>query len=274
MGNITRKQLKQISKTLDGRDREILQSIYIFRYLTTGQLRRLHFRGSATLTAATRAANRVTARLKKLSLIDCLERRVGGVRAGSSSFVWGLAEAGFKLFETRKNPARKRFFEPSTKFTAHTVAVAELYVRLTELSEVEVQAVETEPDCHRQYAGIGGAPIKLKPDLYAVTLCGEYEDHWFFELDLATEYVSRVIRKCVRYHHYYRSGIQQRANGVIPYVAWIVPNKKRKEAVARRMREELPATAVFLLITHDELEQLVLEDACGLIETGEERHER
>ena len=109
---------------------------------------------------------------------------------------------------------------------------------------------------------------------YAVTLYGEYEDHWFFELDLATESVSRIIRKCGRYLDYYRNGSEQRVNGVFPYVAWIVPNRKRKEAVARRMRKELPTTSVFLLITPDELEQLVLEDACGLIEPKEERHEQ
>ncbi|MDR2445765.1 MAG: replication-relaxation family protein [Treponema sp.] len=272
--NITRKRLKQIAKVLDPRDKEILQSIYRFRYLTTGQLRRLHFRESATLTAATRAANRAVAKLRKLSLIDCLERRIGGVRAGSSSFIWGLTEAGFKLFETRKNPARKRFFEPSTKFMTHTIAVAELYIRLSEMPDVEVEAVEAEPDCHRQYAGIGGAPVKLKPDLYTVTLWGDYEDHWFFELDLATESVSRVIRKCGQYLDYYRSGHEQRANGVFPFVAWIVPSKKRKEAMMRRMREELTNTAIFLVSTPDELRELVLEDACGVIGSEEEQHER
>jgi hypothetical protein len=270
--NITRKKLKQIAKTLNGHDREILRSIYRFRYLTTGQLRRLHFRESATPTAATRAANRATARLRKLSLIDCLERRIGGVRAGSGSFIWGLTEAGFKLFETRKNPARKRFFEPSTKFMAHTIAVAELYIRLSEMPDVEVEAVEAEPDCHRQYAGIGGAPLKLKPDLYAVTLWGEFEDHRFFELDLATESVSRIIRKCGQYLDYYRSGHEQRANGVFPFVAWIVPSEKRKEAVVRRMREELSDTAIFLVVTPCELRELVLEDACGVVEPKEEQH--
>jgi hypothetical protein len=271
--NITRKRLKQIAKTLDGRDREMLQSVYRFRCLTTGQLRRLHFRESATLTAATRATNRATARLRKLFLIDCMERRIGGVRAGSSSFVWGLTEAGFRLFETRRKPARKRFFEPSAKFTAHTVAVAEIYVRLTEMPDVEVEAVAAEPECHRQYAGIGGAPVKLKPDLYAVTLWGEYEDHWFFELDLATEAVSRIIRKCKRYLEYYRNGGEQRANGVFPYVAYIVPNEKRKEAVVRRMREELVNTGIFLVVTPGELRALVLEDACGVIEAKEKEHE-
>jgi hypothetical protein len=271
--NMTRKRLKQIAKTLDGRDREILQSIYRFRYLTTGQLRRLHFRDSRTQAAATRAANRATASLRKLSLIDCLERRIGGVRAGSCSFIWGLTEAGFKLFETRKNPARKRFFDPSVKFMAHTVAVAEIYVQLTEMPEIEVRAVSAEPDCHRQYAGIGGAPLKLKPDLYAVTVGVDYEDHWFFELDLATESVSRIIRKCGQYLDYYGSGHEQRANGVFPFVAWIVPSKKRKETVVRRMREELPNTAIFLLVTPDELRNLVLEDAFGVIESEEENHE-
>ena len=71
-----------------------------------------------------------------------------------------------------------------------------------------LEALELEPACWRPYTHIGKV-VSLKPDLYAQTLCGEYEDRWFIEVDLATESISAIIDQCRRYHEYYRSGLEQ-----------------------------------------------------------------
>jgi hypothetical protein len=253
---MTRKQSQKTAGTLTERDKEILRSLCRFRCLTTMQIRRLHFADAATPTAASRAANLRLSRLRELRLIDRLDRRVGGVRAGSASFTWGLDEAGHKMFDMRKTP-RKRFFEPSCKFLTHTLAIAEVYVRLMEMPGVGISEAQPEPDCWRQYAGAGGAPRTLKPDLYTAVSCGEYEYCLFFEVDLATEPVTRVIAKCEQYLDYYRNGGEQRENGLFPVVVRLVPTEKRKEKIEDRMRDELPFTDIFRVVTPDELDSLM-----------------
>jgi hypothetical protein len=92
-----------------------------------------------------------------------------------------------------------------------------------------------------------------------VTSSGDYEDYWFFELDLATETVSRIVRKCAQYLDYYRSGNEQRVSGVFPVVVWLVPNEKRKETLVRRMCEELPQELdIFTVIIPDELKSILI----------------
>jgi len=64
----------------------------------------------------------------------------------------------------------------------------------------------------------------LKPDLYAVTASGDYEDHWFCEIDRATESMPTLLKKCVQYEAYRRTGAEQDRLGVFPLVVWVVPD--------------------------------------------------
>ena len=255
--DMTRKQSRKTAGALTERDKEILCSLCRFHCLTTMQIKRLHFADAATPTAAARAANLRLSRLKELCLIDRLDRRVGGLRAGSTSFTWRLDEAGRKMFDIRKNPARKRFFEPSGKFLAHTLAIAEICIRIGEMPGVGMSEARLEPDCWRQYVGAGGLVRTLKPDLYTVISHGEYEYCLFFEVDLATESVTRLIGKCEQYLEYYRNGGEQAVFTLFPAVVWLVPTEKRKEKIENRMRDELPFTDIFMVVTPDELDSLM-----------------
>ena len=123
-----------------------------------------------------------------------------------------------------------------------------------------LEALELEPACWRPYTHIGKV-VSLKPDLYAQTLCGDYEDRWFIEVDLATESLSIIIEQCRRYHEYYRSGLEQEEFGVFPLTVWIVPSNTRKEALQDMIRKTFDKLApLFAVITPDELESLLLQE--------------
>ncbi|MGW6423021.1 replication-relaxation family protein [Nocardia sp. NPDC055053] len=76
----------------------------------------------------------------------------------------------------------------------------------------------------RTYIGTGGARLTLKPDLYAETASppgSEYVDGAFIEIDMGTESIPTLIRKCREYESYRRQGIEQdRSDGAFPVVIW------------------------------------------------------
>ena len=185
---ISCKLLVKLEERLCDRDKEILVSLLKCRYLTTGQIERLHFKENISHTAALRAANRGLAKLQGYGLIEALRRRIGGVRAGSGAYVWTLTTAGAKLLHLNGSDdlPRKRFFEPSSAFLEHTLAVSETYLQLIEIcasQKLELIKAELEPVCWRRYTEDGSSTI-LKPDLFSVTAAGTYEDAWFLEMDL------------------------------------------------------------------------------------------
>ena len=260
---LSRQQLETILASLNERDTQVIASVQRFRYLLTSQLQRLHFTDAATPTAALRAASRSLKKLRELGLIDHLSRRIGGVRAGSGAMVWHLTHAGERLIYLHNHTLTptKRFFEPSPYFLAHTLAVAEVAVQLTELCRnnhgMKLSVLQPEPECWRTYSEYGSV-LALKPDLFAVTLSDQYEDRWFFEVDLETESPAKVVEKCEKYHHYYRSGLEQQASEVFPLTVWIVPTINRKERLIAHIREAFGKyPKLFAVITKDELAHLI-----------------
>ncbi|MEU0794865.1 replication-relaxation family protein [Amycolatopsis sp. NPDC005961] len=221
---------------LSERDISILQSISTHRLLSTAHIRRLHFaRGHASLGAASGAVMRVLTRLEEKNLVARLGRRIGGVRAGSSGITWQLGATGERLIRTMEGKKyRRRFIEPGATFAAHTLATAELAVSLHELSRtgvIEVTSIETEPSCWRSFAGPHGTLERLKPDLFAITVSGDYEDHWYVEADLATEHPTVVVRKAKVYQRYAATGTHQARHGLFPAVVWVVPDETRERAL-------------------------------------------
>lgn len=221
---------------LSDRDIAVLESLRTHRLLSTAHIRRLHFgQGHATIGAASGATMRILTRLEGHHLVQRLERHIGGARKGSSGITWQLGATGETLLRTmRGETRRRRYQEPSAMFTAHTLAVAELAVQLHERARVgaiELITVDTEPSCWRSFVGPHGVAEWLKPDLYAVTASGDYEDHWFIEADLATEHPPVVVRKAKIYQRYAATGAYQARHGLFPAVAWVVPDTARQEAI-------------------------------------------
>ena len=246
---LSRNAVGLIRARLGHLDIVLLGDIERHRYLSTRQIARLHFHSKPTEVAALRATNRALARLSDMRLISPLERRIGGVRAGSGSYVWCLASLGFRILHEAERgdglPLRRREVEPSLYFLEHTLAIAELHVALVEAERaglIRLTRLQLEPEAWRPYNSMGGVTFRLKPDMTATTETGDYEDHWFFEVDLGSEAPSRVLRKCQQYEQYLRTGLEQRRLGVFPAVAWIVPDEARRGRLAARIGAEAGLT--------------------------------
>jgi hypothetical protein len=224
----------QIRDSLCERDFAILTSVARNRFLTSHQIRRTHFTDHSSSEAAIRATNRALARLSRLGVVNHLWRRIGGVRAGSGSHVWSLTEAGARLLRTVGEfdalPERFKAYEPGATFLEHTLAVAEVCLRLSEAArrgDFAIIELQREPACWRAYSARHGGVTTLRPDLALITASGEYEDHWFLEIDRDTEPPSRVIRACRSYEAYRQTDVEQKRLGVFPAVVWITPDAQR-----------------------------------------------
>ncbi|GHU52491.1 hypothetical protein FACS1894132_02250 [Clostridia bacterium] len=278
---IAKRRLEELDRLLSERDKAVLRSLEKCRYLLTGQIRRLHFTDSKTETAGLRAASRVMVKLRDFGMADALERRIGGVRAGSGSYAWTLTESGGNLLNLRntENTQRKRSFEPSLNFMKHTLEVSETYVQLTEIcrqNHLELLKTEMEPECWRPYTGEDGKPASMKPDMFAVTANGEYEDSWFIEVDMNTESPSVVLDKCRRYTHYCASGAEQKQHEVFPLVVWLAYSENRENKLkqyiddCREISEK--SKGIFVVIMPTEFETLVRNGAGALGEKkGDEK---
>jgi len=119
----------RIAEGLSDRDRAILADIARVRVLTGRQVERLHF---ARLEGAhrDRTRRRVLERLVDLGLLTPMERRIGGVRAGSAGLVFALGPAGQRLLALEAvsglNGRARQPGTPTDRFLAHNLAVAEL----------------------------------------------------------------------------------------------------------------------------------------------------
>lgn len=89
--------IKQVASHLSERDWAIIQFIRQHRFATTVHIRRRFFSPHASQSAGTRACVRVPDRLLSKRILTRLERRIGGVRHGSASFVWCLDVVGDRL---------------------------------------------------------------------------------------------------------------------------------------------------------------------------------
>ncbi|MEU8860911.1 replication-relaxation family protein [Streptomyces umbrinus] len=259
---------------LSERDVAVLESLRAHRLLTTALIRRLHFaRGHATITAASGATMRVLGRLESHGLVARLERHIGGVRSGSSGIVWQLGATGERLLRTMHGEQkRRRYMEPSPAFTAHTLATAEHAVALQEFAGegvIELVSVETEPSCWRSFVSPHGTREWLKPDLYAVTANGDFEDHWFLEIDRATEHPTVVVRKARTYQRYAATGAHQARHGLFPAVVWVVPDNARRAALeAALAADKAVQPELFRVITADRFRELVTEQESADTEEG------
>jgi hypothetical protein len=261
-------QLQAISDNLSDRDWRILRSLTAHPFLTTLHIQRLHFTDHASISSGSRICRRVLSRLAAIRAVRHLERRIGGVRAGSASFVWRLGPVGERLLQRALGGAdgpRLRRKEPSLHHLDHCLAVAETHIRLLEAGRAhapELLRLQTEPICWRPYATFGGGRAVLKPDLYAVTASGDFEDSWFIEVDRGTESLPTLLRKCGQYEEYRRSGVEQRKHNVFPRVLWLLPDARRVHVLGAALDQARSLDrSLFRVATFDELISAVIEAA-------------
>jgi hypothetical protein len=214
------------------------------------QLERLHF-----TDVGSRERRRVLAALVDKHLLYRLARVIGGTRAGSSGFVFALGTTGQRLRGLRTSNGRPpRPWTPGTSFLRHSLAVTEVYVQLIEAQrsgELHVHRFEGEPASWRNFLGAGGARLVLRPDAYVELGINSHRDHWFLEVDLATESSSTLHRKCEMYRSYWIGRPGPAATDVFPLVLFAVKDEKRKgvliDVLGRQPAEAWPLFTLCVL---------------------------
>ena len=96
MKHVSYTQLTRLASELPPRRWELLRAVHRVRLATGGQLRRRFYGKGAS---AARLARCDLAALHELGILRRLERRIGGVRAGSTGFIYALGPVGLRLLE-------------------------------------------------------------------------------------------------------------------------------------------------------------------------------
>ena len=253
-GRVTAAAVDRVTSQLTPRDEQLVRDLDRLRVATSGQLQRLRF-SELGGTHGDRTRRRVLARLVALGVLVTMERRIGGIRAGSAGLVFSLDILGQRLARqlevTAGAAARPRHpGTPTERFLRHSLAVSELYVALVEAtrdSNITLDAFESEPACWWP----DGAGSWVKPDAALTISSGEIEDRWNVEVDLATESLPTLGRKFRSYLDLYERGATD-PTGVLPRVLVTVPDERRLHATAGLIRQ-LPAPASqLLLVIHSE----------------------
>lgn len=251
MSRVSVARLLAMADGMPSRDKEIVQVAARLTLVSGAQIINLFFSNIPETSTRERRARRVLGRLVDQRLLERLERpRQGGTGGGSSSWVYALGPAGRRIvayWSGEGLPRSRRAEEPSVAWTAHRLAVSDLYVMLRQAERedrTELLAFDAEPAAHRRYTRLGGAPGVLKPDAFIRLGIGEYEDSFFAEVDLGSERRGQLLRQHRAYGEYFRSGVEQSNTGIFPAVVWIVPDAKRAalfEDIERGLPEQLQA---------------------------------
>lgn len=251
----------RIAAGLGERDRAILDDVARVRVLTGRQVERLHFADLAG-RHRDRTRRRVLERLVSLQLLTPLERRIGGIRAGSAGITYSLGPAGQRLLAIEEDGAGGRIRRPGTptaRFMIHNLSVAELYVRLVEAGRAGLLTlVDYRAEPAAWWRDSEGEWIK--PDAYAVVNAGDVEDSWAIEVDNATESLPTLRRKLAAYLNLVANEERGPDGGPLPRVLVTVPDERRLTAV-RELVPALPEPAeeLFAATLHDRAVPYIVE---------------
>lgn len=245
------RMLDRLRSDLSTRDLDVVRRVAEHRYLTSRQIAAFVFTDHISSDSAARTTRRVLARLERLGLLRRVERRIGGVRAGSSATVWQITSAGARLLRSGNQGSGHRTHEPSLRFLGHCLAVADTHLAILRArgndgTGIQAITVQTEPACHRRFAGLGGERRWLQSDLAARLTSDDFVDAWFIEVDCGSESLPTILRKCEVYEAYRRTGVEQTEHGVFPLVLWVFDGQpSRAAARATALKRALARSSRF-----------------------------
>ncbi|MGW4130198.1 replication-relaxation family protein [Amycolatopsis japonica] len=251
-------KVTELAERLSERDKEIIRQLARVRLLTGWQLERLIFAHNAE-SQQSHIRRRVMKRLVELELVATLERRVGGVRAGSAGLIYCLGRLGQRMadllngstFRARTRSPRT----PSEMFLRHTLAISESFVSLVELSRRtmgKVHTFATEPDCWWP-DGNGGM---LRPDALAIVEDDRYEAAHWLEIDQGTEDLGRIRNKIATYEAFAATGMEG-VRGVLPHVVFATATEERAELIADEIANQGALRMVYKATTQTGLAALL-----------------
>jgi hypothetical protein len=244
------RRLDALAAELTDYDKAVLLFLAQVRLATGRQIARRLWSSKTPTDSGAWAARRAIWRLEGPRIIVRLPRRVGGVRGGSASLVYGIGPTGRRLL-ARQGSAIRRLETPGERSIRHTLAVTELVVSVREADlggVLDLVQLQTEPACWREFlGGLLAARMMLKPDLFVRIGVWALEDRWWIEVDMATESRSTITIKGKGYVDYYRSGEEQSRHGIFPRTIWAVPDRRRAEEIAEALTH-LPTGAGRLFV--------------------------
>ena len=167
----SRRRLEIADHLTDG-DRAILEHLNTYRFLDTIHLQhllRLESAAGVRDDSDARATRRQLLKLRRDGLVRAVaERRVGGFTGGADATIWQLTSAG-EAVRTGNRP-KGSTVPPSTRFLAHTLAIADAAVAVQQASRQlgGTTQLQIERAAGRTMPTPGGGSRTLEPDLYAV----------------------------------------------------------------------------------------------------------
>lgn len=244
-----------VADRLSERDWLMLEAVNHLHLVTGLHFERLFF---TDLTPRSRIVtrSRCLSRLVSWRILTRLPRRVGGAQRGSSVAAYALGPTGQRLLLMRANsdtkpPAIRNVGVPSDRFVAHILAVAELYVCLTEANRSNVLVLRqftTEPAAWWP----NGQGKWLKPDAFLAVSNGRVDHLWWAEIDRATESLATIQRKLRTYLDFVNQGGLGPRNA-IQCVLVTVPEDRRREAIHKLVTHmPPPAAALFHIARHEQ----------------------
>ncbi len=255
-------ELLTLGETLPVRERRVLELLSALSVMSGHQLRRACFAGERAGRRDGQVARRVLLRLARRGLVLRLERRIGGVKAGSDGFAYRLGPGGQRLVDLwagRDESRRRRVHEPGERFLRHRLAVSDVYVRLHEANvagQLVVNRFEGEPACWRRFSAPLRGLMTLKPDALVCVGVGEWELWWFVEIDLGT--VSQATRagQAAAYRDFWRS----RAPGeLMPRVLWLTTDTAGAERAEAAIRPSTEPMGLFVVAPSAQLLDAVVD---------------
>jgi hypothetical protein len=259
---LTAGEIVRLDGRLSDRDRQIIRLVGTLSLVSGSQLRRVCFASAGSGRHDAQLARRALLRLVRHGLLERLERRIGGVRAGSDGVCYRLAPGAQRLidFWDGAGLARgRRLPEPSPRFAAHRLAVSEICVLIREAAargEADLLAFEAEPACWRRYVGPMSQVLTLKPDAFARVGVGDWELVWFIEVDLGSVGQAARASQAAAYRAYWRSAA---AGEVMPRVLWLCSDERVVSRAAVAIGPEREPEGLFVITHKDQ----VLSCLCG-----------
>lgn len=240
-----------LAERLSERDWQIIEAVNRVRMMSGNQLERLCF---AALSGHVRAVvrGRVLRRLVTWRILMVLPRRIGGALHGSSGSVYALDTVGARLYAERQAATEtlqgvRHSSVPTERSVRHTLAVSELYTSLTEQARAQgAQLVSFAAEPASWWPN--GLEGFLKPDAYSCVALGNVRDHWWIEVDLATESLPTIKRKLLAYLDFVERG-QLGPGNVMPRVL-VSGSTAARCAALRSVIVRLPAPADRLFVAH------------------------
>jgi Replication-relaxation len=243
-----------LDERLSARDWRVIMEVNRLRVVSGEQLERLCFSALHAGRSRTVTRSRVLARLVRWRVLVPVGRRVGGSGRGSTGQAFALDVAGRRLLMRRglaqaEHGRVRRPGTPGERSLRHLLAVSQLSVDLVEQTRQGGQNACTftaEPGSWWPNGRHGW----LKPDAHVVLEREGARDHWWVEVDLATESLPTVRGKIQAYLDFQARG-ERGLDDVMPWVLIATVTRKRRDAI-RHIVRRLPDAEELVTVVESE----------------------